>query len=168
MDPNNQQPFQGQAPLPQDQAGQDPGVGAFPPQPLAPAQPENQFAQAPMPPAPEPQPQVQPQPQAFPPQQPAQAPAPMGMPAMPMTDPGMPPAPSPDPQAPMPPVQQPSPTDPSLNNAGMAVPPAMANNPEMAGGTTGSAGGRKALGFVFVIGGVIALIVLIVIAIRML
>lgn len=156
MDPNNQQPFQGQAPLPQDQGAQDPGVGAFPPQPLVPTQPENQFPQAPMPPAPEPQPQVQPQPQAFPPQQPAQAPAPMGMPSMPMTDPGMSPA------------QQPSPTDPSLNNAGMAVPPAMANNPEMAGGTTGSAGGRKALGFVFVIGGVIALIVLIVIAIRML
>lgn len=86
-----------------------------------------------------------------------QAPAPMP------TDPGLAP---PAPVAPGGSAAS-APSDPNLNNAGMAVPPSMAGNPELAS-SGGSAGGKKALGFVFVIGGVIALIVLVVVALRML
>lgn len=165
MDPNNQ-PMQ--PPLPQDQGTPDLGAGAFPQPPATPVDPAVQMPPPPMPaqappdyaaaPAPAPQPQSE----AFPP-------SPAGMPAM-STDPNLaPPAPlgQTDPSVQAAPAGMPAPTDPSLNNEGLAVPPAMAGSPEMAG-TTSTPGGRKALGFVFVIGGVIALIVLIVIALRML
>lgn len=176
MDPNNQ-PFQPTVPP------QDPNAGASPPQGLSPVD-QNTPLGAPqndpyaMPPAPELMPQQQPAApigQSLPSEPVQQMPPAPGLPgdpslAMPqaVAEPPTPGSPANDlsnPTGPAPMAPGISPTDPNLNNGGMAVPPAMAGNPDMAA-SSGNSGGRKALGFMFVIGGVIALIAIIVIAIR--
>lgn len=96
------------------------------------------------------------------PAQPGATPAMPGDPTLGQAPAPMPADPSLTPQTPVP-----APTDPNLTNTGMAVPPSMAGNPELATGG-GAGGSKKALGFVFVIGGVLALIVIVVIALRML